>query len=143
MAMTYMSLRVYGYGIHVFESICMAMTYMSFLLKYHLISVFLTEYLKQNLFRPMELELLPEDLSPYSTGNLVCVGHQTQMKSTQKTLNVHGGFVLSFALGDAKVPNANGFALQWNIGFRVNLSFFLLAIFPLGNAWVITICIKL
>ena len=25
--------------------------------------------------------------------------------------------VLSFALGDAKVPNANDFALQWNIGF--------------------------
>ena len=25
--------------------------------------------------------------------------------------------VLSFALGDAKVPNANGFASQWNIGF--------------------------
>ena len=24
--------------------------------------------------------------------------------------------VLSFALGDAKVPNANGFASQWNIG---------------------------
>ena len=23
-----------------------------------------------------------------------------------------------FALGDAKVPNANGFASQWNIGFR-------------------------
>ena len=63
----------------------MAMTYMSFLLKYHLISVFLTEYLKQNLFRPMELEL-PEDLSPYSTGNSVCVGHQTQMKSTQKNM---------------------------------------------------------
>ena len=27
--------------------------------------------------------------------------------------------VLSFALGDAKVPNANVFALQWNIGFRI------------------------
>ena len=25
--------------------------------------------------------------------------------------------VLSFVLGDAKVPNANGFASQWNIGF--------------------------
>ena len=23
-----------------------------------------------------------------------------------------------FALDDAKVPNANGFASQWNIGFR-------------------------
>ena len=25
-----------------------------------------------------------------------------------------------FALGDAKVPNANGFASQWNIGLRVD-----------------------
>ena len=29
--------------------------------------------------------------------------------------------VLSFALGDAKVPNANGFASQWNIGFKFYL----------------------
>ena len=28
--------------------------------------------------------------------------------------------VLFFTLGDAKVPNANGFALQWNIGLKVN-----------------------
>ena len=27
--------------------------------------------------------------------------------------------VLSFALGDAKVPNANDFATQWNIGLNV------------------------
>ena len=27
--------------------------------------------------------------------------------------------LVSFALGDAKVPNANGFALQWNIGLRL------------------------
>ena len=27
--------------------------------------------------------------------------------------------VLSFALGDAIVPNANGFASQWNIGLNV------------------------
>ena len=26
--------------------------------------------------------------------------------------------VQSFALGDAKLANANGFASQWNIGFR-------------------------
>ena len=26
--------------------------------------------------------------------------------------------VLSFALGDAKVPNANDFVSQWNIGYR-------------------------
>ena len=25
---------------------------------------------------------------------------------------------LSFALGDTKLPNANGFASQWNIGFK-------------------------
>ena len=102
-------------------------------------------------------------LSPYSTGNWVSVGHQTQMKSTQKhemyTANAKvlrlvpnetyipltrvGGFALgnvknaspntrdtnmlvlfalgnakglSFALCEAKVPNANGFASQWNIG---------------------------
>ena len=30
--------------------------------------------------------------------------------------------VLSFALVDAKVPNANDFASQWNIGFRVSLA---------------------
>ena len=89
--------------------------------------------------------LITSPLSPYSTENWFCVGHQTQMKSTQKKRNVHcqsenfvlgtqpklnsidscrfGIFalgdakVLSFALGDAKVPNANGFASQWNIGF--------------------------
>ena len=61
------------------------------------------------------------------------------MKSTHKKRNVHGqrkklvspnardtnmlvffalgnAKVLSFALGDAKLPNANGFASQWNIG---------------------------
>ena len=27
--------------------------------------------------------------------------------------------VLSFVLGDAKVPNANGFVSQWNIGLMV------------------------
>ena len=27
---------------------------------------------------------------------------------------------LSFALGDAKVPNANDFASQWNIGLRLD-----------------------
>ena len=64
------------------------------------------------------------------------------MKSTHKKLNVHGqrkevaspnakdtnmlvflalgnAKVLSFALGDANVPNANAFASQWNIGFTV------------------------
>ena len=27
--------------------------------------------------------------------------------------------VLTSALGEAKVPNANGFTSQWNIGFKV------------------------
>ena len=63
------------------------------------------------------------------------------MKSTHKKGNVHGqrkklvspnardtnmlvfsalgnAKVLSFALGDARIPNANGFALQWNKGFN-------------------------
>ena len=32
--------------------------------------------------------------------------------------------VLSFALGDAKVPNARSFAFWWNIGFgRTNMMF--------------------
>ena len=65
------------------------------------------------------------------------------MKYTQKKLNVHGqrknlaspnakdtnmlvffalgnAKVLSFALGDAKVPNANDFAFWWNIGFSLH-----------------------
>ena len=33
--------------------------------------------------------------------------------------------VLSFALGVAKVPNANGFAWQWNIGLRDCYNFLL------------------
>ena len=100
-------------------------------------------------------------LSPYSTGNWVCVGYKMQMKSTPTKLNVHcqcENFALGtqhnlystdsrwgFALGDANfkigmgvtqifsvfryqpvgigntklwrwgsVPNANGFASQWN-----------------------------
>ena len=52
--------------------------------------------------------------------------------ATYISLTRIGGFVLGdakklrkryqhvgiFALGDAKVPNANGFASQWNIGFK-------------------------
>ena len=35
-----------------------------------------------------------------------------------------------FALGDAKVPKANGFASQWNIGLRIKQIFpFLLLIY--------------
>ena len=34
---------------------------------------------------------------------------------TQRKRYQHVGI---FALGDAKVPNANGFASQWNIGFK-------------------------
>ena len=53
------------------------------------------------------------------------------MKSTQKKKNVHGkckkfaspnardtNMLVLFVIGDAKVPNANVFASQWNIGFR-------------------------
>ena len=29
--------------------------------------------------------------------------------------------VLSFALGDTKIPNANGFVSQWNIGLRTSI----------------------
>ena len=77
----------------------------------------------------------------YSTENGVRVGYPTQMKSTQKKLNVHGrrkkfaspkardtnmlvffalgnAKVLSFALADAKVPNASSFAFWWNIGLN-------------------------
>ena len=32
--------------------------------------------------------------------------------------------VLSFALGDAKLPNANDFASQWNIGLKLSLPLF-------------------
>ena len=39
--------------------------------------------------------------------------------------------VLSFALGDAKVPNGNGFASQWNIGLK--------HIQIIGEAWSGTI----
>ena len=65
------------------------------------------------------------------------------MKCTPKKRNVHGqrkklalanardtnmlvflalanAKVPSFALGDAKVPNASSFAFWWNIGFKVN-----------------------
>ena len=64
------------------------------------------------------------------------------MKSTKKERNVHGqckklaspnakdtnmlvflalgtAKVLSFALGDAKVPNANDFASHWNLGLSL------------------------
>ena len=74
------------------------------------------------------------------------------MKSTHKNLNVHGqrkkfaspnardtnmlvffalgnAKVLSFALGDAKVPNANVFVSQWNIGFSFKYYRFDLIVF--------------
>ena len=46
-----------------------------------------------------------------------------------------------FALGDAKVPNANGFALQWNIGFTPieETNFWLCE--PSALAYVIVPCI--
>ena len=39
-----------------------------------------------------------QELSPYSTGNWVCIGYQTQMKSTPKKRNVHCQHE-NFALG--------------------------------------------
>ena len=33
-------------------------------------------------------------------------------------LALGNGTMLSFAVGDTKVPNANGFASQWNIGLN-------------------------
>ena len=59
-------------------------------------------------------------LSPYSTGNWVRVGSQTQMKYTQKKRNIHGQCQY-FALG----PNATyipltgaGFGVGSNTNFR-------------------------
>ena len=56
------------------------------------------------------------------------------MKSTQKKRNVHGqrkifalpdardtNMLVLLALGDAKVPNVNGFMAQWNIGLSVKI----------------------
>ena len=81
----------------------------------------------------------------YSTRNGVRIGYQMRMKSTQKKSNVHGrckkfaspnardtnmlvflalgnAKVLYFASGDAKVPNANVFASQWNTGLIFKIS---------------------
>ena len=52
-------------------------------------------------------------LSPYSTGNWVRVGYQTQMKSTPKNRNVHGQRQ-HFALG----PNATYIPLAGVGGWR-------------------------
>ena len=51
-------------------------------------------------------------LSPYSTGNWVRVGSQTQMKSTQKKRNIHGQRQ-HFALG----PNATYIPLEMGFAF--------------------------
>ena len=37
--------------------------------------------------------------------------------STRVTLTLDDAHLVSFALGDAKVPKTNGFASQWNISF--------------------------
>ena len=74
----------------------------------------------------------------YSTGNGVHVGYPTRMKSTQKNemymtnardtnmlvfLALANAKVLSFALDNAKLPDASSFASQWNIGLSVNIMF--------------------
>ena len=145
---------------------------------YSVIEIFSTEF-KPRLYmaglpdcQPYhELKMIysAQPLSPYSTGNWVCIGYQTQMKSTQNIWNVHAqrekfafgtqcnlystdlrwGFtlgetqILGLASGKAKFcvfryqhvgipnaklrrlgskpmpgPNANGFASQWNKGFK-------------------------
>ena len=44
--------------------------------------------------------------------------------------------VLSFALGDAKVPNASSFASQWNIGLKVTQTPFSEILYPpLYTTW--------
>ena len=54
----------------------------------------------------------PCKLSPYSTGNWVCVGDETQMKSTQKTRNVHGQ-CKKFAFGTQR----NLYSTDLRLGF--------------------------
>ena len=48
--------------------------------------------------------------------------------------------VSSFASGNAKVPNAISFASQWNIGFRVGNSLFILQIYFKLRGFGITQC---
>ena len=42
-------------------------------------------------------------------------------KDTNMSFALGDANFVSFALGDAKVPYANGFASQWNIGFIVSI----------------------
>ena len=58
-------------------------------------------------------------LSPYSTGNWVCVGYKTQMKSTQKTCNVH-----------VQKAHRHPYSTDW----RLRLASGLTQILALGNA---------
>ena len=53
-------------------------------------------------------------LSPYSTGNGVCIGYPTRMKSTHKKRNVHGQRQ-NFALG----PNAT---YNYSTGLRLGFA---------------------
>ena len=51
--------------------------------------------------------------------NAINLRHLTQERPTCWYFFALGNAkVLSFALGDTKLPNANGFASQWNIGFK-------------------------
>ena len=85
-------------------------------------------------------------------------------KSTQKKKNVHGqrkklaspnardtnmlvflalddAKMLSFALGDAKVPDARNFAFWWNIGFTVEEHGVLLCVKPFMRLYFSLLCV--
>ena len=57
-------------------------------------------------------------------GNIPAAGASPNTRDTNMLVffALGNAKVLSFALGDAEVPNANGFASQWNIGFSKTLT---------------------
>ena len=67
----------------------------------------------------------------FALGNVKNLRHPTQEISTcWYIFALDNAKVLSFALGDAKVPNKNGFASQWNIGYSLHIK---------GSRWIPTI----
>ena len=56
-------------------------------------------------------------LSPYSTKKLVGQSPNARDTNMLVFLALGDAKVLSFALGDAKVPDARYFVFWWNIGF--------------------------
>ena len=55
----------------------------------------------------------------FALGNAKNLHHPTQDSNMLVFFALGNAKVLSFGLGDAKVPNAKHFASQWNIGFTV------------------------